>query len=119
MDKGFRSLITSIRIPLPLHLAYDQVARAPLDRPIVCAAVGRSEAKGNGGQVFIALGGFGPRPVRVAEAERAFMKTGEASAAYALAGKAYADADDKWASGEYRSHVAEVLVRRLLAEVMG
>ncbi|MGD8814535.1 MAG: FAD binding domain-containing protein [Anaerolineales bacterium] len=118
-EDGFRRLITGVRIPLPQRLAYDQVARAPYDRPIVCAAVGKSMNSEKEGIVRIALGGFSSRPVRVLEAEREIAQSGQVEAAVDAARKAYANAEDAWASAEYRGHVAEVLVRRLLTEVLG
>jgi probable selenate reductase FAD-binding subunit len=111
-QKDFGSLITEVVIPLNARLAYDQVARAPLDRPIVCAAVGGVD------DLHVALGGFGLRPQRVPQAEEALQKSNGIDGAAAAARKAYAKADDQWASGEYRGHVAEVLIRRLLTEVM-
>lgn len=118
-EKGFHSLITSIRIPLDSPLAYDQVARAPYDRPIVCSAVCGSERKDGAREIRIVLGGFGPRPQRVPQAEQALNEERGVEAATAAAREAYLKADDHWASGEYRGHVAGVLVGRLLTEVMG
>lgn len=112
-QKGFRSLITEVAIPLDARLVYDQVARAPYDCPIVCAAVGGVDDH------HVVLGGFGPRPQRIAQAEEALKSSDDIDAAAACAQKAYAKADDHWASGEYRGHVAEVLIKRLLTEVMG
>jgi CO/xanthine dehydrogenase FAD-binding subunit len=55
----------------------------------------------------------------VPAAEKALSEDGGIDAAVTAAREAYATADDDWASGEYRGHVAGVLVGRLLAEVMG
>jgi CO/xanthine dehydrogenase FAD-binding subunit len=104
-------LITWLHIPLGGKLAYDQVARAPYDRPIVCAAVGVSGS----GETRIVLGGYGARPQRIAMAEKALKDGIEAAAA--MASEAYSKAEDPWASGAYRGHAAGVLVRRLLEEV--
>lgn len=118
-DAGFQNLVTSIRIPRGWRLAYDQVARAPHDRPIVCAAVAMPEDECDGQVSRIVLGGFGPRPLRVPDAEEALSEDRGIDAAVTAAREAYATADDDWASGEYRGHVAGVLVGRLLTEVMG
>jgi carbon-monoxide dehydrogenase medium subunit len=118
-EKIFRSLVTVVRIPVPQRLAYDQVARAPYDRPIVCAALGRWKDTQKSDVVRITLGGFGQRPVRVQKAEQKVIKSGQVDEASVAAANAYAKADDEWASAEYRSHVAGVLVRRLLTEVLG
>jgi probable selenate reductase FAD-binding subunit len=109
----FSSLIIEVAIPSNARLAYDQVSRAPMDRPIVCAAVGGMD------DLNIVLGGYGPRPQRVAGAEEALRRGDGIDVAATAARETYAQADDPWASGEYRGHVAEVLIRRLLAEVMG
>jgi CO/xanthine dehydrogenase FAD-binding subunit len=55
----------------------------------------------------------------VAGAEEALLRGDGIDVAAAAAHEAFATADDQWASGEYRGHVAEVLIRRLLVEVMG
>ncbi len=117
--KDFHNLVTFVRIPVPQRLAYDQVARAPYDRPIVCAAVGRWKDSKKSETVRITLGGFGRRPVRAQKAEQVIAKAGRVDEAAAASAKAYAKAEDAWASAEYRSHVAGVLVRRLLTEVVG
>ncbi len=93
-------LIVDVRFARGVKLAYEQVARSPADRPIVCAAVGRTPGRAG---LVIALGGFGERPILVGDARAAVS--------------AYAHAEDAWASAEYRSAVAGILVRRLLAEV--
>lgn len=106
-----RRLITEIVLPRPEAAAYEQVARSPADRPLVAAALARH---GDGWRV--ALGGYGERPVRVPQAEAA-LAMGDLSAAARAAGEAYRQAGDAWASAEYRSEVAAVLVRRLATEV--
>lgn len=113
LQDHFRSLIVEVVIPRNSRLAYDQVSRSPMDRPIVCAAVGGID------DLSIILGGYGLRPRRVAEAEEALRRGDGIDVAAAAARDALAGADDQWASGEYRGHVAGVLVGRLLAEVTG
>lgn len=110
-QKGFGSLITEVVIPLDARLGYDQVARAPHDRPIVCAAVGGLD------DLHVVLGGFGLRPQAVTKAEEVLRSGGGIESAAAAAHEAYADANDHRATGEYRGRVAEVLVKRLLTEV--
>ncbi|NIS81683.1 MAG: hypothetical protein GTO14_16090 [Anaerolineales bacterium] len=113
-EQSFRSLMTSVRIPLPSALSYEQVARSPMDRPVVCAAVAYFERREAAPQTSIALGGFGDRPLRVAEAEASYSQGEAIDAAARAAQRAYKQAGDAWASAEYRSHVAGVLVRRQL-----
>ena len=97
-----RRLITAIQVEVPERLDYEQVARSPVDRPQVCAAVAIGET------LRVALGGYGGAPLLIAEPD------GETAAK--AAGNAYADAGDVWASAEFRASVAETLVRRLVGE---
>jgi carbon-monoxide dehydrogenase medium subunit len=107
-------LIIEVAFRLPERMAYAQVARSPADRPIVCAVV--TKWGGRAPSFGVALGGFGASPVMLVEVEQALAK-GDAAAAADEAARAYAQAEDSWASGEYRAHLAAVLVRRLAAEV--
>ncbi len=104
---GSRWLVTALRWQEPVRLAYDQVARTPADRPILCAAVARA----GDGSLGVALGGHGAHPRRIADTTP--------EEAPATARRAYAQAEDEWASAAYRAAVAEILVRRLVAEVAG
>jgi probable selenate reductase FAD-binding subunit len=112
--QAFRQLITTLKFPEPKALGYEQVARAPADRPVVCAAVARLSENDSKQRVRVALGGFGAKPILVDEAGSIVEQSGGVEAAAEAARQAYADAGDAWASGEYRSHAAGVLVRRLL-----
>ena len=105
-DREMGGLLTEIQMVQPDALSYDQVARSPADRPIVGACVAKF-----GDRISASLGGYGPRPVLIAsrEAPEAVEK---------LAASAYEEAQDQWASGEYRSSVAGHLMRRLIREVM-
>jgi CO/xanthine dehydrogenase FAD-binding subunit len=94
-------LITRITIPLNAHLAYETVARSPADLPIVCAAV----AVWPSGRTRAVLGGFGSSPAL------AFDGT-EAEGVEIAARAAYSQAEDQWASAEYRQEMAAVLVKR-------
>ena len=99
-------LITLVTIPLNVRLAYQYVARAPADRPLVCAAM----AVWPSGRTRLALGGFGKSPVL------AFDGT-EAAGVDVAAGNAYSQAEDQWASAAYRQEVAGVLTRRCMQEL--
>lgn len=96
-------LITSLRMPRPVGAAFEQVARTPADAPIVSVAA----ALWPGGKASVALGGCGPAPLRL-------VAEGAISDFAAAAGRAFAQAEDEWASASYRSQVASVLVRRTL-----
>lgn len=97
-------LITQVTLPKDVRLHYDQVARSPYDRPVVCVAV----AVWPSGRVRVALGGYGPCPAL------AFDGT-EAQGAGTAARSAYSQAEDEWASAAYRQEIAETLVQRILA----
>lgn len=93
-------LITAIHTGRPERLLYEQVARAPFDRPQVCVAAARSD------HTRVALGGFGRHPLLL-----------EGDDLVTAAQAAYAEADDAWASGEFRGEVAGVLTARLLDQI--
>lgn len=97
------ALITKITFSLQTTLAYHYAARTPADRPVVCAAAARWPS----GRTRIVLGGFGKAPLTILDGE---ANQGVLDAAEA----AYLTAEDQWASAEYRSHTAKVLVRRCL-----
>jgi probable selenate reductase FAD-binding subunit len=113
--EAFRPLITGLKFPGPKALGYEQVARAPADRPLVCAAAAWLSENDSKQQVRVALGGFGSKPILVGQAGYSVEQPGGVEAAVEAARMAFADAGDAWASGEYRSYVAGVLVRRLLS----
>lgn len=96
-------LITRITIPNIVELGYEYVARTPADLPIVCAAV----AQWPSGRTRVVLGGYGNTPLLA-------MDGPESEGAEQAACDAYREAGDQWASAEYRSDVAEVLVRRCI-----
>lgn len=98
------SLITKITIPNNIQLSYEYVARTPADLPIVCASVAQWPA----GRTRIALGGFGNAPLLA-------MDGPESAGAETAVRDAYREAGDHWASAEYRSDVAAILVKRCLS----
>jgi len=61
------TLLTALQWKNKASLRYEQVARSPADRPIVCAAIGHAD----GTSYRVVLGGFGARPIRVPRAEKA------------------------------------------------
>lgn len=107
-------LVTEVVFQSPLAMGYAGVTRSPADRPVVCLAVAR--IAGRAPAFGVALGGFGARPLVLADAEELLAGGDEEGAAQAVA-TACVQADDAWASGEYRAHTAAVLLRRLVGEV--
>jgi CO/xanthine dehydrogenase FAD-binding subunit len=107
----------ALLVPGEEALALDDLLdrrRTPADRPIVAAAVGRPD----GSAYRVVLAGYGLRPIRVHQAEKA-LGAGDSAGAGKAAAAVYANAGDALASAAYRSHVAGVLVRRLGAEGLG
>jgi probable selenate reductase FAD-binding subunit len=109
------SLITGFAVGLPNKLAYRQVARSPMDQPIVCA----SAALQQDGSLSLALGGHGPNPQRLLEVEAQWMEKQDLGAARRTAETMFREAHDAFASAEYRSQVAGILIERVVREVTG
>jgi CO/xanthine dehydrogenase FAD-binding subunit len=103
---GHERLMLNICLPANARLAFASVARTPLDRPIVCAAV----ALWPSGRLRVALGGHGATPVLAIDGH-------EAGGAVLAAREEYHYSEDVWASAAYRSDVAGKLVQRLIAEL--
>ena len=98
-----RGLITSITIPLNIKFAFDYVSRTPADKPIVCVAL----AQWPSGRTRLAVGGYGKSP-------RLAMDGTEAEGVEAAARNAFHEANDEWASAEYRQDVAATLAKRCI-----
>lgn len=96
-------LLVGVKLPLNASLKFQMVARSPLDRPIVAAAV----ASWPSGRTRITLGGYGKAPVLA-------MDGPEPGGAAVAAREAFRFAADEWASAEYRMEVAGRLVQRMV-----
>jgi CO/xanthine dehydrogenase FAD-binding subunit len=107
-EGGSGKLITAVKVPLNAALRFTAVARTPVDRPIVCAAV----AVWPSGRTRVTLGGCGKAPILA-------MDGPEPGGADASAREAFRSAGDEWASAEYRVVVAGTLVRRLAGQPKG
>jgi CO/xanthine dehydrogenase FAD-binding subunit len=101
-----RGLITTIAIPLNAKLAFEHVSRTPADKPIVCAAL----AQWNSGRTRLVLGGYGKSPLLA-------MDGTEAEGVEAAARNVFHEANDAWASAEYRMDVSATLVKRCLGSL--
>lgn len=100
---GGGRLIVDVRVPLNATLRFAMVARTPMDRPVVCAAV----ATWPSGRTRVTLGGHGPAPILA-------MDGPEAGGAVVAAREAYRFAEDAWASAAYRMEIAARLVQRMI-----
>jgi CO/xanthine dehydrogenase FAD-binding subunit len=113
----FHGLITEIMLNRSQFLYYEQVSRTPVDRPLVCVAVSGIAKAESENEYRVVLGGFGASPLRIEAAETSLREGSDIDAAADAVRRAYASADDAWASGEYRAHTAAVLVKRIATEV--
>ena len=117
-------LITELALPTNVRLAYEYVARTPADQPIVCVALvqwlagtnqpaaGTNQPAAGGGRLAsgrtrLALGGWGAAP-------RLALDGPEPGGLEVAAQNACSQADDQWASAEYRRSVAATLAKRCL-----
>jgi CO/xanthine dehydrogenase FAD-binding subunit len=98
-----RGLITLITIPLNTKFTFEFVSKTPADKPIVGAAL----SQWNSGRTRLALCGYGKSPILA-------MDGTEAEGLDAAAHNAYHEANDEWASAEYRMDVAATLAKRCL-----
>jgi putative selenate reductase FAD-binding subunit len=98
------NLITKITIPLNTKFAFEFTSKTPADKPIVAAAL----SQWNSGRTRLALGGYGKSPMLA-------MDGTEAEGLDAAARNAYHEANDEWASADYRMDVAATLAKRCLA----
>ena len=98
-----RGLITVITIPTNTKFAFEFVSKTPADKPLICAAV----TQWNSGRTRLALGGYGTSPMLA-------MDGTEADGLDTAARNAYHEANDEWASAEYRMDVAATLAKRCL-----
>ena len=97
------ALITSVTIPLNIKLAFDHVSRTPADKPIACVAL----AQWNSGRTRLVVGGYGKSPLLA-------MDGTESEGLEAAARNTFHEANDEWASAEYRMDIAATLARRCL-----
>ncbi len=105
-------IVTSVRVPKAAKSAYVKFNRRAQDWAIVGAA-----AVVDGASARIALTGVASKPVRASAAEAAFTGS-NASEAAGHAADGLDPPSDTAASGEYRAHLARVLVRRALEAAM-
>ncbi len=99
-----KKFIQEIYFKNSYKLKFDMIARTPMDRPILCIAAAFDEDG-----VSIAIGGYGEYPIRLETCSQSFEAISQAR-------RICLNWEDERASGEYRSHVAEVLITRLFSE---
>lgn len=105
-EKVTGRIITGISIPVDVRIAYHYAARSPADLPIVATAA----VIWPSGRTRVVLCGYGDQPIMVVDGP-------EPDGAELAAKDAYSEAGDQWASAEYRSETASVLVKRCLSDI--
>jgi carbon-monoxide dehydrogenase medium subunit len=110
-------MLTEIRVPKIAGggWSYQKFNRRAQDWAIVAAAVARD---GNG-TTGVALVNMGPTPLVATAVEQALAGGASIDDAAAVAAEGTEPPDDLNGDGEYRSHLARVLVARALAEASG
>lgn len=99
-------IITTIRIP-ETEIKFGSISRSPKDLPIFCCAL----AKWNSGRIRVAVGGFGSLPTLVLD--------GNTSDDVQTAVKvALQEANDQWASADYRMEAGSKLANRLFTNLV-
>ncbi len=99
-------LLTEIAWHTGTKLVFEYVARSPKDRPILIVAL----AQWGSGRTRVALGGFGSVPIVA-------MDGMSADGVDIASRDAYFEAEDQWASAEYRREVAAKLALRCAARL--
>lgn len=103
-SKGY--WISSLQFLSNVQLNYEQVARTPMDLPILAVAVARWPS----GRTRVVLGGFGKAPTLALDGP-------ENGGVLEAVKNALCDSGDEWASMEYRQDVGLVLVKRILSQL--
>ncbi len=96
--------ISGIQFNLNVQLDYEQVARTPMDVPILAIGVARWPS----GRTRVVLGGYGRAPILALDGP-------EGSGVLEAVKNALTESGDEWASAEYRQEVGQVLAKRILS----
>jgi carbon-monoxide dehydrogenase medium subunit len=107
-----REVLTEIRIPKVERGTYLKHVRRAQDWATVGVA-----AAGVAGRVHVGLTSMGPTPLRARAVERALADGASPADAAAHAAEGTEPPSDVSGSGEYRAHLAQVLVRRALEQL--
>jgi len=102
-------IITHVTCSLKINLQFEFVARTPMDKPIICVAMGKWES----GRTRVVLGGWGQFPTLAMDGK---LSATEANEALEMATRnATIHSSDEWASEDYRQQIAGVLAKRCWA----
>jgi carbon-monoxide dehydrogenase medium subunit len=106
---GPQEMLTEIRVPKVAAGTYLKIARRSQDWATVGVAAARVD-----GRVQVGLTSMGPTPLRARGVEEALAGGASSADAAAHAEDGTSPPSDVSGSGEYRTHLAQVLVRRAL-----
>jgi carbon-monoxide dehydrogenase medium subunit len=109
---GPQEVLTELRIPAVVDGVYLKHVRRAQDWATVGVAAARVD-----GRVHVGLTAMGMTPLRATAVEEALAGGASSAEAADRAGEGTAPSSDSSASGEYRAHLAHVLVRRALDEL--
>jgi putative selenate reductase FAD-binding subunit len=115
-SEGRNFLLLEICFDHPACYAYDSVARAPMDIPLVsatAAVVGQAKES-----LQVAIGGYGEQPIFWNEILDPEDKTAIITTVSEKAMKHFHAASDAFASAEYRAEIVGILSRRVVNEVL-
>jgi len=107
-----QELLTEIRVPAVESGTYLKLARRSADWATVGVAAARVD-----GRVQVGLTSMGPTPLRARGVEESLAGGASAADAAARAAEGTDPPGDVSASSEYRTHLAQVLVRRALEQL--
>ena len=117
---GADEMITEVRVPKVAGAgwSYQKFNRRAQDWAIVGVA---AQAGGGGanGSTNVALVNMGATPLLAGAVNEALASGADAAAAAAVAAQGTEPPDDLNGDAEYRTHLAQVLVKRALAEAAG
>lgn len=109
---GPQEVLTELRVPAVAAGTYLKHVRRSQDWATVGVVAARVD-----GRVQVGLTAMGMTPLRAAAVEQAVADGASSAEAAERAGEGTAPSSDSSASGEYRAHLAHVLVRRALDEL--
>jgi aerobic carbon-monoxide dehydrogenase medium subunit len=107
-----QEVLTEIRVPKVPAGTYLKVERRAQDWATVAVAAARVD-----GRVQVGLTSMGPTPLRARSVEEAFAGGASPADAAAHTADGTSPPSDVSGSGEYRAHLAQVLVRRALEQL--
>lgn len=115
---GADEMITEVRVPKAAGAgwSYQKFNRRAQDWAIVGVA---AQASSNGGGATVSLVNMGSTPILAGAVNSALTSGADADAAAAVAAEGTSPPEDLNGDAEYRTHLAQVLVRRALTEANG